>query len=207
MSHWLLWARELQALGQTGLTFAQHPAEKQRYARIQEISASMLSQLSGQSTQSVLQKINIDRGYATPKMGVRAVVFRGDSLLLVQEKYGGQWNIPGGWVEVGDSLKEAVEREVWEEAGLNVKAGVLVAIWDCDRHNPEPYHFHGFHLCFLCQTDETSQPKPSDETIDCGFFLKSEIEGLALNPLLKEQLSFLFTLLDGQNIQTRVELY
>jgi len=191
---WLFWARELQALAQSGLVFAAHPADKQRYERIEEISAQILAYSTPNKVEAVLENIRMDRGYATPKIGVRGLVFRGDKLLLVQEKYNSLWNIPGGWIEVGDQIKESVEREIWEEAGLCVKAKQLVAIWDCDKNNPQPYHFHGYHLYFLCEDQKADiQPQPSDETSGGGFFSLPETIHLNLNPRLKSKISTLYT--------------
>ena len=58
-----------------------------------------------------------------PMVGVGAIIFRGDQVLLVQrgkEPSYGKWSVPGGLVEVGESLREAVMREVQEEVGLTV---------------------------------------------------------------------------------------
>jgi len=66
-----------------------------------------------------------------PVVAVGVVVRRGDEVLLVRrgrEPYRGQWNIPGGVVELGETLGEAARREVEEECGIRVRAGGVVGV-------------------------------------------------------------------------------
>lgn len=60
---------------------------------------------------------------ARPEVAIGAVVVRDDCLLVIRRGHGpgaGEWSVPGGRVEGGESLHEAVVREVWEETGLEV---------------------------------------------------------------------------------------
>ena len=68
-----------------------------------------------------------------PVVGVGAVVFDGDRVLLVKrgkEPLRGRWLIPGGTVERGETLTDAIVREVQEETGLTVRAGEVVLVFD-----------------------------------------------------------------------------
>ena len=82
-----------------------------------------------------------------PIVGVGALVFRGESVLLVKrgaEPLKGRWSIPGGKVEFGETLRAAVERETLEETGLQVKAGALVEIFERIRRggaDSDAYHY------------------------------------------------------------------
>lgn len=175
--NWLGWARKLQAIAQTGLTYAKHPAEMERYRSIQKISAEILNYGSGIPLENSLELIQDGKGYATPKIGVRALVFQDSKILIVKENIHKLWNIPGGWVDVGDSLVESVTREVKEEAGIEIKVKRLVAIWDADRHNSHPYYYHGFHLCFLCDW-VSGEPHGGDDTHAAQFIGQDEINSL-----------------------------
>ena len=78
---------------------------------------------------------------ARPEICVGAIARRGDSLLLIERGRGaavGEWSVPGGRVEFGETLAEAARREVAEETGLDVVVGDVVG-W-VERITPE-HHF------------------------------------------------------------------
>ena len=72
---WLGWARRLNALAQTGLTFAENPYDIERYAAIRTIAAEMIARGMGADADRMLDLFACDAGYATPKVDVRGVVF------------------------------------------------------------------------------------------------------------------------------------
>lgn len=116
---WLLWARRLQAIAQTGLTYAAGNYDIERYQSVRAIAAEMLAAGSGLADWApVLSLFEHDDGYATPKVDVRAAVFRENRILLVRERADNGWTLPGGWADVNDSPAEAAVREVKEESGL-----------------------------------------------------------------------------------------
>lgn len=90
-----------------------------------------------------------------PFAGVGAIVFRGTEVLLVKRGRPpavGKWSIPGGLVELGESLDAAVCREVLEESGLEVRTIDLVAALDRVILDPEGrIEYHYILLDFLCE--------------------------------------------------------
>lgn len=107
-----------------------------------------------------------------PMVGVGAIIFRDDHVLLVQrgrEPSYGKWSVPGGLVEVGESLREAVSREVMEEVGLAVKVHDLVVALDRvlpDQAGSIEYHY--ILLDFLCEC-QAGEPSPASDALDCRF--------------------------------------
>ena len=81
----------------------------------------------------------------------------------------GRWTLPGGWAEVGERPSEAVEKEVRQESGFEVRAAKLLAVLNRDvRHRPR-FPFHGWKLYFRC--DELAEGEPDGiETDEVGFF-------------------------------------
>jgi len=90
-----------------------------------------------------------------PIVGVGAVVIDGNRVLLVRranEPLKGEWSLPGGAVEVGETLKVAVVREVREETGLDVEVGPIVDVLDRVRLDPDGRpRFHYVLIDFVCR--------------------------------------------------------
>ena len=96
------------------------------------------------------------RTYPTqPVVGVGAVVLDGDRVLLVKrghEPLKGEWSLPGGVVELGETLETAIVREVREETGLEVDVGPIVDVLDRLRHDPDGrVKYHYVLVDFLCR--------------------------------------------------------
>jgi ADP-ribose pyrophosphatase YjhB (NUDIX family) len=170
---WLEWAREIQALSQTGFHFSENDYQRERYKRLAEIAAEIASEHTSLELDSLSNIFHAQIGYATPRVDVRAAVFRDGRLLLVQERADGGWTLPGGWADVGDLPSEAAEREVWEEAGFRVRARKMVGIYDGNRVGPLEL-FHAYKLVFLCDLLD-GEARTSSETTDVAFFALDEI--------------------------------
>ncbi len=84
----------------------------------------------------------------TPIIRATAIVIKDGSILLLEQKSetGRGWSLPGGKVEYGETLKEAVQREVKEETGIQVLVNQLLYI--CDNILPDK---HVIHMTFLCK--------------------------------------------------------
>jgi len=170
---WLEWAREIQALAQTGLHYSHTEYDHERYQRLSDLAAEMISANSDVGITPLVGLLRAQIGYATPRVDVRAAVFLDGKLLMVRERADGGWTLPGGWADVGDLPSAAAEREAWEEAGLRVKARKLIGVYDANRTGPLEI-FHAFKIIFLCDLID-GQPRPSNETSEVVFFSLEEI--------------------------------
>src|SRR3990172_857061 len=170
---WLDWAREIQALAQTGSHYAENEYQKERYLRLIEIAAEIMSAYSSVDQERILKLYLSQQGYATPRVDVRGAVFRDDKLLMVRERQDGGWTLPGGWADVGNVPSQAAEREVLEEAGFRVKAKRVIGVYDANRSGPLEL-FHAFKVVFLCEL-LGGEPSPSQETSEVSFFGVDEI--------------------------------
>src|SRR3989440_8404211 len=90
-----------------------------------------------------------------PIVGVGAVVLDGDRVLLAKrahEPLKGQWSLPGGGVEIGETLEEALRREVLEETGLAVSVGPVVEIFErIERQADGRIEYHFVIVDYLCR--------------------------------------------------------
>ena len=170
---WLEWAREIQALSQTGLFYAENDFARERHKRLGEIAAEMVSDHSSLEINELVNIFVSQTGYATPRVDVRAAVFRDEKLLLVCERIDGGWTMPGGWADVGDIPSGAAEREVREEAGFLVKARKVIGVYDANRLGPLEI-FHAYKIVFLCDL-LGGEARTSNETSEVGFFGREEI--------------------------------
>ena len=189
---WLTWAKGLQAIAQTGLTYAKDPYDVERYESVRLIAAEIMAAGSGERGADFFVKLlSSDVGYATPKVDVRAAVFRDGRLLLVREREDGRWTLPGGWADIGDSPSAAVVREVKEESGYDVKARKLLALLDRNLHGHPPIPYHAYKLFFLCDL-VGGNAHAEQETDAVDFFASEEIPPLSLTRVTPAQIARLF---------------
>lgn len=191
---WLAVAQRIQAISQTGLTFAVNEYDIGRYRELSRIAAAMMAGPEPERVALAEAAFASERGYATPKVDVRAAVLHEGGLLLVRERDDGGWTLPGGWADVGQSAAECVEREVREESGYLVKARRLLACWDRSRHGHTPHPFYVYKLVFECELLGGS-PAASDETSEVGFFPEDRIPELSRTRIVPEQVRFVFAAL------------
>ena len=170
MTDWLAWIRRLRAIGQTGRAYTGDPYDLERFEEISTLAEAMLGALLEQPPERIRDLYVGERGYPTPKVDVRAGVFRDDRILLVREASDGSWSLPGGWADEQQSPRQCVEREVLEESGFQVRASRLVALKDRSLHPYEPPRLeHVYKLFFLCDLLGGS-PAVSLETTAVEFF-------------------------------------
>jgi ADP-ribose pyrophosphatase YjhB (NUDIX family) len=189
---WLLWARELQAIAQTGLTFSTDNYDRDRYQRLRAIAVQMLAVGSNTPIERVQGLFNQDVGYPTPKVDVRGALFRDDRILLVREIGDGRWTLPGGWADVNQSAKECVEREVKEESGFDARALKLAGVYDYRRQGEVSSHPYSIYkLFFICELTGGSA-RPSLETSAVEFFPRDQLPQLSLGRVNPRQIERMY---------------
>jgi len=198
---WLDWAQRVNALAQSGLAYSENPFDIERYRALQHIAAEMIAAQADGEPETILNLLAGEPGYATPKLDIRGVVLQDGKILLVQELADGGWTLPGGFVDVNESPSIAVEREVLEESGYNVKARKLLALYDRNKHGHPPYLFHLYKIYFLCDL-LGGQPATSIETGGARFFSPNEIPPLSVTRTTPEIIQRMFELAKDPNRPT-----
>ena len=105
-NNWLEIAIQMQSIAQSGLTYAKDQFDIERYKQLEELSLEAMKQITLEDKGLIRNLFANETGYKTPKVGVRAIVFKDDKVLMVKEKIDGGWCIPGGWCDTGFSPKE-----------------------------------------------------------------------------------------------------
>jgi ADP-ribose pyrophosphatase YjhB (NUDIX family) len=108
-------------------------------------------------------------------LGVGAVVLRGDQVLLTKASYRNVWIIPSGYVEIGESLIEAIQREVYEETRIRIRAPRLFGI----RHSAPKERLTDTYVVFLSRSARGSPEPDGHETTDARFFSFRELQKAA----------------------------
>ena len=173
MDKWLELIIEIQSLAQNGLAYTNNAYDIERYKRLRDISAEMLSMKSESSLEKVKDLFCNETGYQTPKLDTRAAIFRNNKILLVHEN-NGTWSLPGGWCDVLESVKSNTEKEVREETGLNVKAVKIISIQDRNKHNKPVYAYGVCKIFVLCEVINGNFVE-NIETTEIKYFSLDEI--------------------------------
>jgi ADP-ribose pyrophosphatase YjhB (NUDIX family) len=115
-------------------------------------------------------------------------------ILLVQEREDQAWALPGGWADIGESAATAAERETREEAGLEVRATKLIALYDREHQGHPPHPEYSYKAFFACApvSDPAPLPRAGSETLGAAFFDRHDLPPLSLPRVLPEQIETAF---------------
>ncbi len=138
-----------------------------------------------------------------PVVGVGGVVISGNRALLIRrgsEPLKGEWSIPGGTLELGETLEEGVRRELHEETGLEVRVLELIEVFE--RIFPERQgkpdearrpQFHFVIVDYLCET-LNGEPRPGSDVTEIAFASEEELPRYNLTPAATRVLRKAFAL-------------
>jgi len=186
---WLHFAKQLHSIATTGLELTKGGYDRERYQVISDIALRMLADLGNVPLTRIADLVSDHAvGYMTPKVDVRAAVLNEDGILLVREKADGLWALPGGFADVGLSPAENAEKEVREEAGIDVKASYLYSVRHKAKgqYGPDIRDFYKFF--FLCSPVDEQTPSPGSETLDVGYFGRDSIPELSTDRVVIDDL-------------------
>ena len=185
-NQWLKWAMELQFIAQAGLAYSKDVFDLDRFERIREISAEIMSLKTGFEIEHVKEVFCNETGFQTPRLDTRAAIFNGDKILLVKKR-DGFWSLPGGWVDVNESIRSNTIKEVKEESGYDAVPVKLIAIQDRKSHNL-PEYAYGVCKVFVLYEITGGDFKENVETVERDFFHLDELPELSIGKNSKEQI-------------------
>ncbi len=203
MEKWLKLAIEIQSLAQNGLEYSNNVYDIERYKRLREIAAEMLEMKTGISVEKVKDLFCNETGYQTPKLDTRAAIFKDNKILLVHEN-NGTWSLPGGWVDVLETVKSNTIKEVKEETGLDVITKKIIAIQDRNKHNKPIYAYGVCKIFVLCDVIGGKFEK-NIETTETEYFSIDNLPLLAEEKNNKEQIEMCFRAAKDENWKVEFE--
>lgn len=134
--------------------------------------------------QTVIEDVDTRIYPPRPIVGVGGIIFDGDRVLLGlrgKEPGMGKWSIPGGAVRLGETLENALVREIEEEVGIKVKVEQIVAVLDRIIKDKEgKIAFHYILVDFLCVPLFKCDPRPGSDLLDCRYVPISELVNYTL---------------------------
>ncbi|KTC90850.1 NUDIX hydrolase [Fluoribacter dumoffii] len=190
---WLKYITEIQAIAQNGLTYSTNEFDKERYLRLREIAAECMAYYSDSSLAEIKEIFSIEKGYATPKIDVRAFILQNNKLLLVKERADGLWTLPGGWAETNESAAESVIREAKEETGFDVSVIRLLALWDKQKHE-HPLQWPHTYKCFFHCEIMSGEAQENLEIAEIDFFDPAHLPPLSTPRVTSKQITRLYEL-------------
>lgn len=120
---------------------------------------------------------------ARPIVGVGAVVRKGDCVLLIQrgkEPGRGSWSLPGGAVELGESLRETAAREIREECGIEIAVGEVIEAFDfISRDDAGNVQYHYVIVDFAAR-HVSGEVRAASDVMDARWVRASELGQYAL---------------------------
>jgi len=203
-NQWLAWAKELQSLSQAGLEFSKNGFDLERYKRIREISVDIVSKHAFLENEIVRNLFANETGYQTPKIDIRAVVFRQEKILLVKEKLDGKWSLPGGYADIGLSVKENIIKEVKEEAGIDVRPVRVLAIHDRNKHVTDEFPYSAYKIFVECLY-LNGEWIDNIETHEAKFFSVEEIPELSTGRVTEKQIKMCFEMEADKSIELQFD--
>jgi len=130
------------------------------------------------------------REYPThPIIGVGGIIYGGDSVLLVkrdQEPGKGTWSLPGGAVELGETLMGALKREIYEEASIGIEIFSLVRLLDRIVYDQEGRVRYHYVIADYWGSLVSGRLKPASDISDAQWVPLSEIKALNVNKDVEE---------------------
>ena len=177
-----LWADRLRDISAMGLIFCTNIHDRIAFEGVQAVAMEMQSVATGEPWEQIEPLRAPIFSRPTPmSVGDAAVIDDKGQILLVKRADNGQWAMPGGALEVGETPAEGVAREALEETGVRCRAVALVGVFD-SRLCGTVSRYHLYQFVFLCDPitpGETVEPSTADEVLEVAWFPENALpEGI-----------------------------
>ena len=173
-----LWADRLRDIAAMGHHFARYPYDKTNYEPIQTIAMSLMALVNGDELADLEPLRAPIFSRPTPISVADAVVIEENGrILLIQRADNKMWAMPGGALEVGETLAQSTLREAFEGTGVHCELAEMAGIWDSRLCGTISRH-HLYQFVFLARPLPDHQPEPpshANEIIDMGWFTEQNL--------------------------------
>ncbi len=174
-----LWADRLRDISSVGLMFADNIYHRQRYEALQDIALEMFALATGEIPEQLEPlRATVIRQPSAISTADAAIIDETGRILLIRRADNGQWAMPGGLLEVGETAAEGAVREAFEESGVRCEPVALASIHDSRLCGTVSAH-HLYHFLFLCRPLDDGLPVASashaNETLGMAWFTEADL--------------------------------
>ncbi|SDL30236.1 NUDIX hydrolase [Halarsenatibacter silvermanii] len=202
---WLSYARRLQTIAQAGLTYSENKYDRERFKEIQKIGAEILREYSSLEKEKAEDLLESEIGYPTPRVDVRAAIFRKGDILMVKEKINDRWSLPGGWADIEWSLKENLIKEAHEEAGVEINPRRIIGVFDRGTKDEEALSFYGIYKIFV-ECDFISMDfQENIETSTAKFYGRDDLPNISKERNTEEEIKLCFEARNKENFEAKFD--
>lgn len=188
---WLNWAKKLQAIAQTGLEYSKDKFDIERFEQIRALSIEIMNEYTDIDHSKIRTLFANESGYQTPKIDIRAAIFKEDKILMVREQLDDKWSLPGGWADIDLSIYENIVKESMEEAGAKVIPKRIIAALDRNKHIDDVFPYSVYKIFVECDYVEGNYID-NIETSEAAFFTRNSLPELSVGRNTKSQIEMCF---------------
>lgn len=188
---WLNWAKKLQAIAQTGLEYSKDKFDIERFEQIRALSIEIMNEYTDIDHSKIRTLFANESGYQTPKIDIRAAIFKDDKILMVREQLDDKWSLPGGWADIDLSIYENIVKESMEEAGAIVIPKRIIAALDRNKHFDDVFPYSVYKIFVECDYVEGNYID-NIETSESAFFTRNSLPELSVGRNTKSQIEMCF---------------
>jgi len=150
-----------------------------------------MGEYADMDTEKVRTLFANETGYQTPKIDIRAAIFKDDRILMVREQIDNKWSLPGGWADIDLSIYENVVKESMEEAGARVRTKRIIAILDRQKHIEDAFPYSVYKIFVECDYLGGTY-NDNIETAEARFFDLDNLPELSVGRNTKQQIEMCF---------------
>jgi len=130
-----------------------------------------------------------------PIASAAACVFKGDRLLLIKrarQPSQGRWSVPGGAIELGETIRNALQRELREECSIEIEADRIINVEDLIVPDEKGRIWFHYVVTYLLARHISGEAHPGSDALEVRWTTYEELDTLDMNPVVRKNMKYSF---------------